>query len=666
MSSWSSRIFRRNKRRPSGLSGGGSRCNRKKIIIKVLLLLHVCACASACSREINRNFLAIQNNPENRNKPPLITGRGNEMEDDNEVYDDMNLYITPESFIVEPNGTGEVLIIGRHDKVTRVQPTGGQLANLRPTRRICGVLGTIHLLSCDYLLVATHRLFVGVLNGAIVWRLAGYDIIPYIPNAIQRKENETYLQMLRKTLDTKYFYFSYRYDLTHTMQRRRELLGQPQRLGLLQRADPRFVWNGHVLQQFHCDKMEKFQLPLIHGFVSVNQVQINGQTFFWSIVTRRSVQRAGTRLFCRGIDDEGHVANFVETEQIVEFNGQHTSFVQTRGSMPFHWHQLPNLRYKPRPRLIPGKDHLAACATHFRDQVQLYGAQVAVNLVDQKGAEGELEATFQRLVRELANPNVKYEAFDFHHECRKMRWDRLNILIDRLAHDTERFAFYHSFDDGRLVSTQTGVFRTNCIDCLDRTNVVQSMLARRSLTSVLQKLGVLHVGQPVEQASRSFEDLFKGVWADNADLISLQYSGTGALKTDFTRTGKRTKAGALQDGKNSMIRYYLNNFADGQRQDGIDLFLGHYLINDNEGGALPSPLEWRRGWRFFAFPSVLLMAVAMFMITLTYPAEFNTENLLFMLFWGAMVAVSATGILHYGVEFVQWPRLLPPVAFRGA
>jgi len=199
------------------------------------------------------------------------------------VYDDMNLYITPESFIIEPNGGPEVLIIGRHDKVTRVQPAGGgHLANLRPTRRICGVLGTIHLLSCDYLLVATHRLFVGVLNGAVVWRLAGYDIIPYIPNAIQRKENETYLRLLRQTLDTKYFYFSYRYDLTNSLQRQREVAAQsrPEQPGLLQRAEQRFVWNGYVLRQFNCDKMEKFQLPLVLGFVSINQVQINGQTFF--------------------------------------------------------------------------------------------------------------------------------------------------------------------------------------------------------------------------------------------------------------------------------------------------------------------------------------------------------------------------------------------------
>lgn len=63
-----------------------------------------------------------------------------------------------------------------------------------------------------------------------------------------------------------------------------------------------------------------------------------------------------------------------------------------------------------------------------------------------------------------------------------------------------------------------------------------------------------------------FESLFKSVWADNADVISIQYSGTGALKTDFTRTGKRTQWGLIRDGMNSFTRYFKNNFADGFRQ----------------------------------------------------------------------------------------------------
>ena len=58
------------------------------------------------------------------------------------------------------------------------------------------------------------------------------------------------------------------------------------------------------------------------------------------------------------------------------------------------------------------------------------------------------------------------------------------------------------------------------------------------------------------------------MWADHANFISIAYSGTGALKTDFTRTGKRTKKGALEDGYNSVVRYLKNNFFDGARQVG--------------------------------------------------------------------------------------------------
>lgn len=56
------------------------------------------------------------------------------------------------------------------------------------------------------------------------------------------------------------------------------------------------------------------------------------------------------------------------------------------------------------------------------------------------------------------------------------------------------------------------------------------------------------------------------MWTDHANEISVAYSGTGALKTDFTRTGKRTKMGLLEDGYKSVMRYLKNNFFDGARQ----------------------------------------------------------------------------------------------------
>ena len=127
-----------------------------------------------------------------------------------------------------------------------------------------------------------------------------------------------------------------------------------------------------------------------------------------------------------------------------------------------------------------------------------------------------------------------------------------------------------------LVKEQTSVIRTNCMDCLDRTNVVQSTFARCVITRQLIDCGVFKETDRVDMFP-DFERMFRNsmacskssdviVWADNANVVSKAYSGTGALKTDFTRTGKRSTSGLLLDGQNSVERYILNNFFDVTRQ----------------------------------------------------------------------------------------------------
>lgn len=48
------------------------------------------------------------------------------------------------------------------------------------------------------------------------------------------------------------------------------------------------------------------------------------------------------------------------------------------------------------------------------------------------------------------------------------------------------FSYFLVDSAGKVVTNQEGVFRSNCMDCLDRTNVIQSLLARRSLQAQLQ------------------------------------------------------------------------------------------------------------------------------------------------------------------------------------
>ena len=82
------------------------------------------------------------------------------------------------------------------------------------------------------------------------------------------------------------------------------------------------------------------------------------------------------------------------------------------------------------------------------------------------------------------------------------------------------------------------------------------------------------------------ERQFRLAWADHGDDISRQYAGTGALKSGFTRTGRRSLGGLLDDGAKSAVRYLRNNFADGRRQDALDLVTGAYV--PSKGARMPA------------------------------------------------------------------------------
>jgi hypothetical protein len=79
-----------------------------------------------------------------------------------------------------------------------------------------------------------------------------------------------------------------------------------------------------------------------------------------------------------------------------------------------------------------------AMKAHFKDQVATYGPQILVNLVNKKGYEYPLAQAYSQGVKTIGDPNLTYIHFDFHHECRKMRWDRIKILINQIEGQLEQ------------------------------------------------------------------------------------------------------------------------------------------------------------------------------------------------------------------------------------
>lgn len=78
--------------------------------------------------------------------------------------------------------------------------------------------------------------------------------------------------------------------------------------------------------------------------------------------------------------------------------------------------------------------------------------------------------------------------------CRNM--EKLWTMIQPTV--TQHGSFRTRGELGRVRSQQKGSIRTNCIDCLDRTNVVQGMLGRKALEGLLRELLLLDVNEDLK------------------------------------------------------------------------------------------------------------------------------------------------------------------------
>lgn len=399
------------------------------------------------------------------------------------------------------------------------------------------------------------------------------------------------------------YFFSYDYDLTRSVARQQRDGVQPD-APLHQNVDPVYFWNHNVVRPFIEAGVDSLSLPLVKGFVGQRtftvdsdpeqvdegkdsvemqdfagkpagadsetaslpdrpasvQLRASEKQFTLTVVSRRSIKRAGLRYLRRGIDEEGNCANSVETEQIlspktVDAKSKVFSFLQIRGSIPVFFTQSP-YSLKPSPIFQHSDEaNFRALKKHFDQLNHKYGSLQIANLVEKHGVEAPIGEKYQKGVEayneEATEDNrVPFEWFDFHDACRGMRFENVQKLIETLKEQLDSFGSTIE-QDGTVQSRQKGVIRTNCMDCLDRTNVCQSSFAKYVLDAQLKAQGFDMMVQQ-DQVNSWFNTL----WADNGDAISKQYASTAAMKGDYTRTKKRDYRGALTDAGLGLTRFY--------------------------------------------------------------------------------------------------------------
>jgi hypothetical protein len=128
----------------------------------------------------------------------------------------------------------------------------------------------------------------------------------------------------------------------------------------------------------------------------------NSKDFLLTLISRRSIKRAGLRYLRRGIDDEGNTANTVETEQILSASTWSStedkifSFTQLRGSIPLFFSQSP---YSLKPQVNTWgsfETNQTAFKRHFNALASRYGEIHCASLIDKHGNEAKIGELYEK------------------------------------------------------------------------------------------------------------------------------------------------------------------------------------------------------------------------------------------------------------------------------
>ncbi|KAJ7043084.1 polyphosphoinositide phosphatase [Mycena alexandri] len=496
---------------------------------------------------------------------------------------------------------------------------------LGKARVFFGIAGFIRFTAGYYMILITKRSYVALLGGHYLYHCENTEIVPVCFNhKIDKPAEEQRLMNIFKQVDmSKNFYFSYTYDITSTLQH--NLAGSSRSVQGDWPFNDRFAWNFNMMtapfgNEEHPHLKPYWILPLVHGHVDQAKLTVLGRVIFVTLIARRSRHFAGARYLKRGVNDEGNVANEVETEQIVSEalttpfyypsrrdpeqqdrrpSPNYTSYVQYRGSIPIYWTQEPN-SMSPRPPIeISVVDPFyTAASRHFDDLFKRYGAPLMIlNLIKKRepvARESKLLDEYTQCVEYLnqflpRGKRMEYRPWDMSRAYKEKTQDVISILEDHAEESIQMTGFFHSgpepyshflqneAENNQLpwrstISLQNGICRTNCVDCLDRTNAAQFVFGKRALGHQLYALGV------VEHPNLAFDsdavNMLTEMYHDHGDSIALQYTGSALVNRVETYRRMPHWNSHSRDIIENIRRFYTNSLLDADKQTAINLFLG--------------------------------------------------------------------------------------------
>ncbi|TVU30910.1 hypothetical protein EJB05_22563, partial [Eragrostis curvula] len=505
------------------------------------------------------------------------------------------------------------------DLLRRINDGNKATGGLRPVTKCYGVVGFVKFLGPYYMLLITGRRKVGTICGHDVYSVDKSKIIPtpapaVLPDVAHSCDEKRYKRYLRSVDICKDFFFSYSYNIMHALQKN---ISSDKNTSEL-KYESTFVWNEFLTQDIR-QHIENpiWTVPLVHGFFKQEKLSLCGKDVLLTVIARRSRHFAGPRFLKRGVSEKGDVANDVEIEQIVcegkqdAMPSQITSHVQCRGSIPLFWSQeTTQLPIKPEILLKRDECHKATYL-HFVNLMKRYGNPIIVinliKIIEKKLHESLLRVEYAKAIDNinegltsdkcingevlpilfsigsaaLAQTNIFHCQFNLAAKSEDLICSKELGVVAFSSGNTNYLDSQIQAMEMMPLSLQKGVVRTNCIDCLDRTNGAQFAFGCAAFNQQLNALGLL--GVPKINIDDPLCLTLMDLYEQMGDALAIQYTGSAAQnKLFWVQRGQWSAVSRFQEFVRAAQRFVSNAFMDNEKQNALNVFLGNFQLEQEK------------------------------------------------------------------------------------
>ncbi|KAG7193596.1 inositol-1 [Scheffersomyces spartinae] len=339
-------------------------------------------------------------------------------------------------------------------------------------------------------------------------------------------QGESLAHSVKKLISLGDFFYSPSFDITLTMQERGY---QANPLFKLRADGPyckRFMWNRYMTLEL-IDFRKKlppieqemfdtggFITPISRGYAQTLNSVINNEDALITMISKQACLKSGHLFGEWGIDDQGEVANYMETEIIIYTHKFCFAYVVVRGNVPIFYETethfskrniLIAVSKSSKKMRFPRSFETSqlALGRHFDGLAYNFGDIAVVNGLtsDESSYKSQLSKKYKEHLEKfiaLKNDAGNYRLFeiDLHVSkafVKKVGFTSVNphniisIINDRVV---DFGAYFYGISDNTFTGRQLGVFRVNSFDNLHKASFISKVICQRVIELAIEDMGI--------------------------------------------------------------------------------------------------------------------------------------------------------------------------------